>query len=123
MEGATTDSQDDIPRDEQKQRKKAEKQKEEMMKTVNGLLDTIWENPDVWKQPELQNLREFVHDVTDDPTTFPPVNDGGMVRSDHPSEVPQPTKGLASNIVNRVDFPLTPKKDECPVVCVLDGLN
>ena len=118
MDGSGTDSEDAIPRDEQKRRQKAAKEKTELVNKANDLTDAIRHHPEMWLAPELQPLREFVRDISGDPTTFPPATESGTVRSDLPHESLQPTKVLAQKLVNHLDFPEPPRRDECPVIRV-----
>ena len=118
MDDSGMDSEDDIPRDEQKRQRKDAKEKAELVENAIFNFEHIDTVSSMWLSPELQHLREFVRDISDDPTTYPPTTQSGKGASDQPSDPPQPTKGLAQKLVRRVDFPEKPKRDECPVIRV-----
>jgi Zn-finger nucleic acid-binding protein len=42
-----------------------------MMCDFNSVLAKVLEKPSLWRQPEFENLREFVEKVSNDPRTFP----------------------------------------------------
>ena len=63
----------EIPKDEMNRQKQKKKKRQALVQANNELIGAIHQCPRLWTHPDLSNLRNFVREVNEDPTTFPPA--------------------------------------------------
>jgi hypothetical protein len=61
-----------LARDEQKQAQDRAKKREDLTGNFHALLGAILEEPSIWRSEDLKCLRDFVAEVSNHPTVFPP---------------------------------------------------
>ena len=87
-----------LARDEQKQAQDRAKKREDLVGNVDALLGAILEEPTILRSDDLKGLRDFVAEVSNHPTVFPP--DVAVPMSSHGSEIDL-SSGFVENVYRR----------------------
>jgi hypothetical protein len=86
-------------RDEEKQARKMAKRFKDIITQVNEFHAVILDNPELWFTPELQQTRQFVEKINQDPSHFPSTTPQG-VASGEVAECPSLTAEFAQEVYN-----------------------
>jgi len=85
--------------DEEKDRRKALKHFKDIIAQVNEFENTLLHNPQLWFEPELQHTRQFIEEVNQNPSLFPPIMTLAADTGESPeSSIPPLTKGFAERL-------------------------
>jgi hypothetical protein len=91
-----------LARDKQKQAQDRAKKREDLVGNVAALLGAILEEPTIWRSDDLMCPRDFVAEVSNHPTVFPPDIAAPMAS---PGSEIDLTSGFVENVYRREGGP------------------
>ena len=104
------------PRNEQKEEKEKQKRKEQDLATIKMYLNLIRNHPAVWLNPEFQFIRQFVYDVSTQPSTFPPCLPCTPLIGE--GKQPALSEGFVSSVLTSTNQKAVCRQVDLPVVKV-----